>query len=232
MHLGDGRRGKRLTIEAGEQLAHLSAQLGPQHLLDPGPGDFGRVVLQAAQLADELRREKITASGQHLPELDEGDPAVLHGQAHRAGQPGPALGRGQLGPASAPHVRHQAAPHQDPADLPVAPRPAHPPVHVAQHVERPRHRPARHQRLGHDQEHHADHQRDRHAQDHEPQLGQDARSLCDHRAADGRDYWRGDQERQDACDQRAQEREPQSQQPPGTDREHQHGQRGEHEDQW
>ena len=48
----------------------------------------------------------------------------------------------------------------------------------------------------------------------------------------GRDYWRGDQERQDACDQRAQEREPQSQQPPGTEREHQHGQRSEHEDQW
>ena len=42
MHLGDGRRGNRLTVEAGEQLAHLSAQLGPQHLLDPGPGDFGR----------------------------------------------------------------------------------------------------------------------------------------------------------------------------------------------
>src|ERR1019366_4207751 len=48
----------------------------------------GRVVSQAARLADELRREEIPAGGQHLPELDEGDPAVLHGQAHRAGQPG------------------------------------------------------------------------------------------------------------------------------------------------
>ena len=125
--LGDGRGGDRLPVEAGELLVHLRSQLGPQHLLDRGPGNSGRVVLQAAQLADELGREKITPGGQHLPELDEGDPAVLHGQSDRAGQPGPALRRGQLRPASAPLVGQQPAPREDPADLPVAPGPAHPP---------------------------------------------------------------------------------------------------------
>ena len=135
---------------------------GRRHLLDPGPRDPGRVVLQAAQLAGELRREKIAAGGQHLPELDEGDPAVLHGQPHRAGQPGPALRRGQLGPAPAPRIRQQPPPRQDPADLPVAPRPAHPPSHGPQHVDRPGHRSARHQRLRDDQENHAGQQRDDH----------------------------------------------------------------------
>ena len=223
--LGDGRGGDRLPVEAGEQLVHLRSQFGPQHLLDRGPGNSDSVVLQAAQLADELGREKITAGGQHLPELDESDPAVLHGQSDRAGQPGPALRRGQLRPAPAPLVGQQPAPREDPGDLPVAPGPAYPPSRGAQHVDRPGHRPAGHQRLGDDQEDHADQQRNDHPEDHEPQGRQRAALLGKPRAADhGRDDRREHQHRDDRGDQRAQRRQAHSDQPAHPEREQKHRQ--------
>ena len=225
--LGDGRGGDRLPVEAGEHLVHLRSQLGPQHLLDRGPRDPGRVVLQAAQLAGELGREKIPAGGQHLPELDEGDPAVLHGQPHRAGQPGPALRRGQLGPAPAPRIRQQPPPRQDPADLPVATGPAHPPSRGAQHVDRPGHRPAGHQRLGDDQEDHAGQQRDDRPEDHEPQGRQRAALPGKPRAADhGRDDRREHQHRDDAGRQRARHRHAHADQPAHDKREQKQGQGG------
>jgi hypothetical protein len=229
VHLGDRRRGQRLPVEADEQLTHLGAQLGSQHLLDRGPGDFGRVVLQPAQLADELGWEQIAAGGQHLPELDEGDPAVLQGQPHRASQPGPALRGGQLGPAPAMRIGQQSPPRQDPADLPVAARPAHPPTHPAHEVSRPGQRPARHQHLGDDQENHADHQRDDHSENHEPQGRQHAALVGECRAADhGRDDRREDQERDDAGRQRAQHRHahPDQASHPEHEQHHRQGSRG------
>ncbi len=227
MDLGDGGGGQWLAFERGEHLVHLGTELRPQRLLDPGPRDLGRVILQAAQFGDELGREKVAAGREHLPELDERDPAVFEGEAQRAGQPAPAFGGAQLGPAPAPLVRQQAAPHQDVADLRVAAHPADLPPGAAEQVERPGQGPARHQRLGDDEEDHADQKRDDHAQDHEPQARQGAGFPVRHRgAAHGRDDRRGDEERDEASRQRAQDGQRQADQPAYPEGEDQHGQRG------
>ena len=152
----------------------LGAQLGPQDVGDLRPGHLRGVVLQMAQLGDELGREQVTAGGEHLAQFDERDPAVLQGQPERPGQPGPPLGGGQLRPPTAAQVGQQPAADQDPADLRVAAGPAHLPAQAAQHVQRAGQRAARHQGLGDDQEDHPDQQRDDHAEDHEPQPRQDA----------------------------------------------------------
>jgi hypothetical protein len=76
------------------KLANTSSTPAPSSDLSTssilGHGTWGRVILQAAEFADELGREKITTGREHLPQLDERDPAVFQGQAQRTGQPGPA----------------------------------------------------------------------------------------------------------------------------------------------
>jgi hypothetical protein len=102
VHLGDRGGGQRLPVEVGEHLVDRPAQVGRQHLLDLLPGGRGDVVLESLQLLDDLGGEQVRAGGQHLTELDEGDPGLLQRQPDRAGQPLPP-GRGvQLGPPPAP----------------------------------------------------------------------------------------------------------------------------------
>jgi hypothetical protein len=90
VHLGDRGGGQGPTVEVGEHLVDRAAQLGGQRLLDLLPRGRGDVVLELLQLLDELHREQIWAGGQHLAELDEGDPALVERPPHRPGQPHPA----------------------------------------------------------------------------------------------------------------------------------------------
>jgi len=53
--LGDRRGCDRLGVEAGEQLADLSSQFGPQHLLDRGPRDPGWLQEWSRQIGAELK---------------------------------------------------------------------------------------------------------------------------------------------------------------------------------
>ena len=170
--LSDRRCRDRFPVKAREHLVRLGAQLGVQHAGDLRPGHLGSVILQMTQLADELGRNQVPAGGQHLTQFDEGDPAIFQGQAQRAGQPGPSFGGGQLRPAAAAHVRQQPAADQDPGDLGVTAGAAQLLAQTAQHVERAGQRPARHQCLGDNQEHHAHQQRDDHPEEHEQQAGQ------------------------------------------------------------
>jgi hypothetical protein len=172
VHLGDRGGGQGPPVEVGEQLGDRPAQLGHEDLLDLVPGGRGDVVLEPSQLVHDLPREQVRAGGQHLAELDEGDPGLLQGLPRGAGQALPA-GRGvQLGPSPpAPQVRAQAVADRDPADLGVAAGPGQPAPQRPPQLQRPRQRAARHQGLGHDQEHHGHHQRRRPGQEQEPQRG-------------------------------------------------------------
>lgn len=77
VHLRDRCGRERRPVKACEHLVDLGAQLEAQYLLDLWPIDLWSVVLQAAQLLDELRGEQITAGREYLSELDERDAAVL-----------------------------------------------------------------------------------------------------------------------------------------------------------
>src|ERR1019366_7717031 len=92
MNLSDRRGRDRGALEAREQLIHPRAELGADHLVGLRPRDWGNIVLQPAQLGDELCWQQVAAGGQHLTELDESDAARLRapGEAN-----GPA-GRGPL----------------------------------------------------------------------------------------------------------------------------------------
>ena len=226
VHLGDGGRGYRLAVEGGEHVVHPAAQFVPEHARHLRPGHSGGIILETAQLGDELGRQQVTPGGQHLAQLDERDPAVLQGQPERPGQAGAPLGGGQLRPAAAAQVGQQPVPDQDAADLRIAAGPARLPAQAAQHVQRAGQRTAGHQGLGDDQENHADQQRDDHAEDHEPQLRQNALVTGDRGAADGRDDRRGGKEGDEAGQQRPERRQRQAYEPPHAEREHGHREGG------
>src|SRR6201999_1123446 len=105
-----------------------------EHRLDVQPRHPGRVVLQPAQLSDELRRQQVPPGGEHLAELDERDTAVLEREPERAGKRGPPVRGGQLRPAGAAQVREQSVAGEYPADLRVTARPAAQPARAAQDV--------------------------------------------------------------------------------------------------
>jgi hypothetical protein len=176
------------------------------------------VVLEPSQLVDELRREQVGSGGQHLAELDEGDPGLLERLAHRAGQPLAATRRVQLGPpVPAPEVGAEAVADRDPADLGVAAGPGDPPPQRPPQLQRPRQRAARHQGLGHDQEHHRHHQRARPGQEEEPQRGRPAAGL--HGPGQGPGDGPGDHEPDQPGQHQPHQPEPHPQQPPGQQRE-------------
>ncbi len=224
VHLGDRGGRDRLGVEAGELLGHRPAERGFQHLADVRPRHLGRVILKPAQLADELRRQQVPPRGKHLPELDEGDPAVLEGQPERASQPRPSLRGAQLRPPAAAQVGDQPMTGEYPDDLRVAARPAGHPPRAAQHVQRTRQRAARHQRLRYDQEDHAHQHRDDDAEEDEPQARQDARMLRrDRGARHRRDDRRGDKKRDERGDN--------PHQPAQARRQDEHGEHGKEREQ-
>jgi|GEM_PF-6060419 len=92
VHLGEGGGREGLLLERGEHLRD-----GAAVLLDDRPhrgkGQRGHAVGQCRELGDQLGREEIAAQAHELPELDEGGPELLEGEAH------PARGRAPVGRA-------------------------------------------------------------------------------------------------------------------------------------
>lgn len=173
MYLSDRCGGERGAVKALKHVVYLSAKPGPQHLLDLWPRNLRCVVLQAAELVNELGRQQVTTGCEDLPEFYERDAPVLERESQRPSERHAAVAGLQLGAASAPQVWKHAAAEQDPADLGVASHPPRPLAQRPDQVQRPGHRSARHQRLEDHHHQHPDQQRDRHPENHEPQSRQE-----------------------------------------------------------
>ena len=65
----------------------------------------------------------VTAGGEHLPEFDEGDAAIVEGKADRAGQTSAAVRGAEFGPPAASQIGEKAPALEDSHDLRVALRP-------------------------------------------------------------------------------------------------------------
>ncbi len=96
VHLRDGGDGERFDVDGGEHLLRRAGEGGAHHRLQLGPGQRGRIGLQTAQLARERRSDDVGPAGQHLTDLDEGDPAVVQGGPQCAGREGPPVLRHRL----------------------------------------------------------------------------------------------------------------------------------------
>jgi len=79
--LGDRRGCERGPVKTCKHVLHVRAQVEVKHRLDLGPRNLGRIVLQAAQLLDELGRHKVSPCREYLSELDERNVPVLERDA-------------------------------------------------------------------------------------------------------------------------------------------------------
>jgi len=77
MHLPDRRGSERLRIEVGEQPLDRLTELLLDRLLDLRVRERPHVVLQAAQLGDDVRRHDVGARREQLAELDERRPELV-----------------------------------------------------------------------------------------------------------------------------------------------------------
>jgi hypothetical protein len=117
--LGDRRGRGRFLLQLRENLIRRHPQRQGYHLLHLLPRRRLGPVLELGELGNKLLREQITASGQQLAQLGEGNPALFQGPPQRQRERRPAAV--SVLPAPPAQVRTQPVPHRDTADLPVAP---------------------------------------------------------------------------------------------------------------
>jgi len=102
VHLADRRGRDRLLVEVEEEACDRVAELGFDHLRRVGIRERAHVVLERAQLGDDVGRDDVGARREQLPELHEGRAELLehlpemlaargHAVLRRGGEPG--LGR-------------------------------------------------------------------------------------------------------------------------------------------
>ncbi len=72
MHLADRRCGDRLVVELEEEALDRLTELLQDDALDLLVRERAHVVLEAAELRDDVRREHVGAHREQLAELDEG----------------------------------------------------------------------------------------------------------------------------------------------------------------
>ena len=77
VHLADRRRRHRFLLERGEELLDGELELLADHALDLGEGERRDVVLEGAQLDDDVRRHDVGTRREQLPELDERRPELV-----------------------------------------------------------------------------------------------------------------------------------------------------------
>ena len=77
MDLSDRGRRERRLLELNEEPLDRLVELLLDRSLDVRERKWTDVVLQAAQLGDDVRRDNIRARGEELPELDEGRPQLV-----------------------------------------------------------------------------------------------------------------------------------------------------------
>ena len=92
MHLADRGGRERSEVELEEGPVHPQVELGLDHLRTCSNGHGDGVVLQPAQLGDDVRRDDVRAGREQLPELDERRAELVE---HLAEAPA-AIGRGRV----------------------------------------------------------------------------------------------------------------------------------------
>jgi hypothetical protein len=93
VHLADRRGRHRLLVELEEKLLERQLQLLADHPLHLRERERLDVVLQGAQLGDDVRRDDVRARREQLPELDERRPELVQHLAQVLAT----RGRAQLG---------------------------------------------------------------------------------------------------------------------------------------
>ena len=71
MNLPDRRRSERLVVELGEEPLDRLSEILADRPLDVAVGERAHVVLQAAELGDDVRRHDVRTRREQLAELDE-----------------------------------------------------------------------------------------------------------------------------------------------------------------
>ncbi len=77
MHLADRGGRDRLLVEVDERLLERQAELFLDHDTNLCEGEWAHIVLEAAQLGDDVRRDDVGPRGEQLAELDEGRPELV-----------------------------------------------------------------------------------------------------------------------------------------------------------
>ncbi len=115
VYLPDRGRRERLAVELEEEALDRLAQVLADHPLDVGEGEGADVVLERAQLGDDVRRDDVGSGREQLAELDEGRAELVEQLA----QVTPAGGRGARVGAAAPLIDEEAeaVAHGDLRDL-------------------------------------------------------------------------------------------------------------------
>ena len=72
MHLADRRRRERLAVELEEETLDREAEVFEDDALDLLVRERAHVVLEAAELGDDVRRQDVRPHREQLAELDEG----------------------------------------------------------------------------------------------------------------------------------------------------------------
>ena len=72
VHLADRRGGQRLAVELEEEALDREAEVFEDDALDLLVRERAHVVLEAAELGDDVRRQDVRAHREQLAELDEG----------------------------------------------------------------------------------------------------------------------------------------------------------------
>ena len=84
VHLADRGGRERLCVELEEEPLDRLAELLADHALDVGERERPDVVLQPAQLGDDVRRDDVGPGREQLAELDEGRPELVEHLAQMA----------------------------------------------------------------------------------------------------------------------------------------------------
>ena len=118
MHLADRRRRERRLVELGEQPLDRLAEILPHRPLDVGERERSNVVLQAAELGDDVGRHDVRPRREQLAELHERRAELVEHVAQMA----PARRAFQLGRCLRPFDEvAEAVPHRHLGDLAQAP---------------------------------------------------------------------------------------------------------------
>jgi hypothetical protein len=117
MHLADRRRGHRLRLELDEQPLDRQVEVLGDDALHVREREGRDVVLEAAELRDDVRRHDVGPRREQLPELDEGRAELVQHLAQVA----PARGRAVCGCTPAVEDEPEAMAHCHLGDLAQAP---------------------------------------------------------------------------------------------------------------
>ena len=118
MHLADRRGRERLLVELGEQPLDRLAELRADRALDVRERERAHVVLEPAQLGDDVGRNDVGPRREQLPELHERRPELVE---HLAQMPPARRARLVALAAAAVDDVAEAVPHRDLGDLAQAP---------------------------------------------------------------------------------------------------------------